>query len=105
VGARYAALGVLDGKGGLDKFIHGRPDQGRDPTYRPSARRQGLIGELMDSRTPLRVPVIMEDERTVGFPRHHPAMVSFLGVPIRAADRQLGQIYLTDKIGCPRIQR
>ena len=25
-------------------------------------------------------------------------MTSFLGVPIRTSDRQLGQIYLTDKI-------
>ncbi|HIE25088.1 MAG TPA: GAF domain-containing protein, partial [Anaerolineales bacterium] len=39
------------------------------------------------------------DPRSVGFPKHHPPMRSFLGVPILAANYQLGQIYLTNKIG------
>jgi GAF domain-containing protein len=30
-------------------------------------------------------------------------MVSFLGVPIRTGDRQLGQIYLTDKLNEPEF--
>jgi signal transduction histidine kinase len=30
-------------------------------------------------------------------------MVSFLGVPIRTANRQLGQLYLTEKIGAPEF--
>jgi signal transduction histidine kinase len=42
--------------------------------------------------------VIQDHPHSVGFPAHHPAMVSFLGVPIRSANRQLGQIYLTEKI-------
>ncbi|MFH1184906.1 MAG: GAF domain-containing sensor histidine kinase [Chloroflexota bacterium] len=98
VGARYAALGVLDGQGGLDKFITVglTRDEIQRIGHEPIGR--GLIRELMDSKVPIRVPVILEDSRSVGFPRHHPAMVSFLGVPIRTGDRQLGQIYLTDKI-------
>ncbi len=60
---------------------------------------KGLIGELMNTELPLRVPVIQEHPRSVGFPAHHPKMVSFLGVPIRTAHHQLGQIYLTEKIG------
>lgn len=103
VGARYAALGVLDGKGGLEKFITVglTKDEiqriGHDPVGK------GLIGELMDSRVPIRLPVILEDSRSVGFPRHHPVMVSLLGVPIRAGDHQLGQIYLTDKMDAPEF--
>jgi signal transduction histidine kinase len=58
----------------------------------------GLIGVLMNTEEPIRVPVISDDPRSVGFPPHHPHMTSFLGVPIRAGDRQLGQIYLTDKL-------
>jgi len=53
---------------------------------------------LMDSENPIRLPVIRDDPRSVGFPKNHPAMGSFLGVPIRASDRQLGQIYLTNKL-------
>jgi signal transduction histidine kinase len=60
---------------------------------------KGLIGELMNTKKPLRVPVIEKHPRSSGFPARHPRMVSFLGVPIRAGERQLGQIYLTEKVG------
>jgi signal transduction histidine kinase len=97
--ARYAALGVLDDEGKLVKFISiGMEDNEIKRIAHPPVGK-GLIGELMDTEVPLRVPVIQEHPRSVGFPAHHPSMVSFLGVPIRAANRQLGQIYLTEKIG------
>jgi len=97
--ARYAALGVLDNEGNLEKFISvGMSDAEIKKISHPPAGK-GLIRELMDAREPLRVPVIEKHPRSSGFPAHHPPMTSFLGVPIRAAERQLGQIYLTDKIG------
>src|SRR5512141_886680 len=96
--ARYAALGVLDDSGKLVKFISvGMTDQEIKRISHPPVGK-GLIGELMNTEEPLRVPVIQEHPRSVGFPAHHPDMVSFLGVPIRASNRQLGQIYLTEKI-------
>jgi GAF domain-containing protein len=64
---------------------------------------RGLIGELMNTETPLRVPVIQDHPRSSGFPAYHPNMTSFLGVPIRAANQQLGQIYLTDKNDAPEF--
>ena len=98
VDARYAALGVLDDDGKLVKFISvGMTDQEIKRIAHPPIGK-GLIGELMDTEVPLRVPVIKEHPRSVGFPAHHPPMVSFLGVPIRAANTQLGQLYLTEKI-------
>ncbi len=101
--ARYAALGVLDEEGRLAKFITvGMTDAEIKRMAHPPVGR-GLIGELMDTEDPLRVPVISEHPRSVGFPQYHPHMVSFLGVPIRAADRQLGQIYLTDKLDAPEF--
>ena len=97
-GARYAALGVLDEDGGLKQFINlgMTPDEVKRMAHPPVGK--GLIGALMDTEDPIRVPVIQADPRSVGFPKNHPKMVSFLGVPIRAGDIQLGQIYLTDKI-------
>jgi signal transduction histidine kinase len=96
--AKYAALGVLDDDGKLVKFITvGMTDDEIKRMAHPPVGR-GLIGELMNTETPLRVPVIREHPRSSGFPNYHPNMTSFLGVPIRAANRQLGQIYLTDKI-------
>jgi two-component system, NarL family, sensor histidine kinase DevS len=97
--ARYAALGVLDDKGKLVKFISvGMTDKEIKRIAHPPVGK-GLIGELMNTEDPLRVPVIQNHPRSVGFPAHHPAMTSFLGVPIRLGDKQLGQIYLTEKIG------
>jgi len=99
VDARYAALGVLDEKGKLIKFISvGMTDKEIKRMAHPP-NGLGLIGALMNTTDALRVPVIAEHPKSVGFPANHPSMKSFLGVPIRAGERQLGQIYLTDKIG------
>jgi two-component system, NarL family, sensor histidine kinase DevS len=97
--ARYAALGVLDEEGKLVKFISvGMTDDEIKLIAHPPVGK-GLIGELMNTEVPLRVPVIQEHPHSSGFPAYHPKMVSFLGVPIRATNQQLGQIYLTEKIG------
>lgn len=96
--ARYAALGVLDEEGKLEKFIPVGMSEAEIRLIGNLPCGKGLIGELMNTTEPLRVPVIEKDPRSAGFPPHHPQMTSFLGVPIRTGDRQLGQIYLTDKI-------
>jgi len=97
--ARYAALGVLDDSGKLDKFISVGMTKEQIKRIPHPPVGLGLIGALMNTEEPLRVPVITKDPRSAGFPANHPNMASFLGVPIRTGDRQLGQIYLTDKIG------
>ncbi|MEN9562317.1 MAG: hypothetical protein RIR73_561 [Chloroflexota bacterium] len=97
-GARYAALGVLDDQGQLEKFISvGMTHDAIKRIAHPPIGR-GLLGELMDTRDPLRVPVIQDHPKSVGFPSHHPPMISFLGVPIRTVEGQIGQIYLTEKL-------
>ncbi len=96
--ARYAALGVLDDDGKLKQFIAvGMTDQQIKRIAHPPVGK-GLIGELMNTEVPIRLPILQEHPRSVGFPANHPHMVSFLGVPIRSGEVQLGQIYLTDKI-------
>lgn len=97
--ARYAAVGVLDEHGKLEKFL----TLGMEPAEIAKMEHPpvglGLIGGLMQSRDPIRLVHISDDPRSVGFPPHHPPMESFLGVPIRLGDQPLGQIYLTEKIG------
>ena len=96
--ARYAALGVLDSEGKLEKFISvGMTDAEMKRIPHPPIGK-GLLGALMNAKEPLRVPVIDQHPRSFGFPSNHPVMTSFLGVPILAGERQLGQIYLTEKI-------
>ena len=97
-GARYAALGVLNENGDLQQFLtSGMPPEEIARMAHPP-RGLGLIGALMHSHTAIRIPDISADRRRVGFPRHHPPMRSFLGVPIRHSGRQLGQLYITEKI-------
>ena len=96
--ARYAALGVLNEEGGLEKFVEvGLIDEEvKRIAHHPTGK--GLLGAIKDTDEPLRIPVIHDHPKSIGFPEGHPAMTSFLGVPIRAGNQQLGQIYLTNKI-------
>lgn len=95
--ARYAALGVLGDDGSLVKFITvGMTGDEISKIVHPP-KGFGLIKALMNTKEPIRVPVIQKHPQSVGFPANHPPMYSFLGVPIRTGDVQLGQIYLTEK--------
>lgn len=97
--ARYAAVGVLDDEGKLKQFISVGMTEEEIKRLPHQPHGLGMIGALMDSEEPIRLADVTRDSRAVGYPPHHPRMKSFLGVPIRAADLQLGQIYLTEKIG------
>jgi len=98
VGAKYAALGVVDSKGKLVRFIHSGMSPveiSMIPSY-PSGK--GLLGLPLRERKPVRVHEISEHPLSTGFPKGHPQMHSFLGAPILRGNQHLGQIYLTDKI-------
>ena len=98
VDARYGALGVLDDTGTrLAQFITVGID---DTTYRligDLPQGHGILGLLIVDAKPLRLPDLREHPDSFGFPPHHPAMRSFLGVPIRVRDEVFGNLYLTDK--------
>lgn len=97
--AKYAALAVLDAEGKIEKFVTVGMTTAQREKIAHEPEGLGLLGALMNTEEPVRVPRLQDDPRSVGFPKHHPSMRSFLGVPILAATRQLGQIYLTDKRG------
>src|SRR5581483_2559442 len=46
---------------------------------------------------PLRLHDLHDDPRSVGFPPNHPAMQTFLGVPVRLRGTVYGNLYLTEK--------
>lgn len=97
--ARYAALGIPDGRGGLETFLtEGLTEQERAAIPHPPVGH-GLLGELMRTGRSMRIPEIAGHPRSAGFPPGHPPMRSFLGVPISAYGRPVGQIYLTDRVG------
>jgi signal transduction histidine kinase len=99
VGARYAALGVLDPTGAsLVEFV----TSGMTPEMRQRIgslpRGHGLLGALIRDARPLRTADINTHPLRYGFPPNHPPMHSFLGVPIIGRKRVFGNLYLTDKI-------
>lgn len=99
VDARYGALEVHDRNRRLLEFVHEGIDAqtvariGQLPTGR------GVVGALIDDPRPIRLVDVAEHPASVGFPPGHPAMRTFVGVPIRIGTRVLGNIYLTEKAG------
>jgi signal transduction histidine kinase len=99
VDATYGALGVIGSGGRLAEFIPvGLSDEeiGRIDHW-PEGR--GLLGLLIKDPRPLRLADISEHAESSGFPAGHPAMRSFLGVPVRVRDEVFGNLYLTNKRG------
>lgn len=97
VSAKFAALGVPDGQGGLDTFLYRGLSKEQADKIPHLPEGKGLIGEMLRESRSIRVAQMGSDPRSAGFPEGHPGMTSFLGVPIAAYGRPLGQIYLTDK--------
>jgi signal transduction histidine kinase len=100
VGARYGFLGVLDGRSSrrLGTFaVHGLDEAHQDMIGR-LPEGQGLLGLVIDNPEPLRINDLKNHPASQGFPRLHPDMTSFLGVPIRVHDQVFGNLYLTDKV-------
>lgn len=97
--ASYGALGVLGFDGKIQDFIHvGVPDEvSKQIGNLPLG--VGLLGELSVHPTPLRLAHINEHPASIGFPKNHPPMTSFLGVPIRVRGEVFGNLYLTSKKG------
>jgi signal transduction histidine kinase len=98
--AQYAALGVPDGRGGFARFLTSGMSDQLVEQLGPLPRTHGLLGAMLESREPYRTPDVKQDPRFNGWwPKHHPDMHSFLGVPIVSRDGVIGAFYLTEKIG------
>ena len=98
-GARYGALVSFDDSGGIrDLVISGMtPEERRRMGDLPKGL--GLLGYLNEVPRPLRLSEITSHPRSVGFPKNHPPMKTFLGAPIRHLGEPVGNIYLTEKEG------
>ena len=97
-GARYAALGVIDRAGqSLERFFTAGIDEETRSAIGDVPSGRGILGVLIREARPLRLRDIAEDPRSVGFPRNHPPMRSFLGVPIVLRGVAYGNLYLTEK--------
>lgn len=101
--AQYAALGIIGPDGRISQFLTSGIDAEARRRIGALPRGHGLLGALISDSQTIRIPDIGADPRRYGFPPNHPAMQSFLGVPIRVRDRSVGNLYLTNKQGQPEF--
>jgi signal transduction histidine kinase len=99
VGARYAALGIVDARGVIERFITSGMDDVTRAEIGPLPRGHGFLGLIIRENESFRITDIAKDSRRFGFPLHHPPMHSFLGVPVTVKGRSVGNLYFTDKAG------
>jgi signal transduction histidine kinase len=107
-GARFAALGVLNGAGDgkLSNFVTSglSPEQVQEIGTPPSGA--GVLGLLPWGPDAVRMPDVTQHPKSAGFPAGHPPMRSFLGVPIIGRnDTPIGNLYLTEKIGSEEFSK
>ncbi len=97
VGAQYAALGIVDDRRRIERFITSGISAEQRRRLGPLPEGHGLLGLIITEGQSLRVPDIGAHVASSGFPPEHPPMRSFLGVPVRVKRRVIGNFYLTDK--------
>jgi signal transduction histidine kinase len=100
IGARYAAVGVLEPDGRLlESFTTYGIDDELRARIGPLPKGHGILGLVIREARPIRLPDLTGHPDSYGFPPHHPPMHSFLGVPISGKRGVFGNLYLTEKLG------
>jgi PAS domain S-box-containing protein len=96
-GARYGALVVLDDRGRIGRFfVSGIAEATREAIGRPP-ETMALLGEICREGQVVRLRDLTQHPRFTGFPLHHPAMRSLVGVPVRCEGRIVGALYMAEK--------
>jgi signal transduction histidine kinase len=97
-GARYAALGILNERhSALEQFLTAGVDEATHRAIGDLPRGRGVLGTLIEHPRPLRLADVGQHPSSYGFPAGHPAMHSFLGVPVVIRGQVWGNLYLTEK--------
>jgi len=99
VQAQYAAIGIVDSDGAIERFITSGIDDEQRARIGDLPRGRGILGLIIRESRTYRIRDIAEHSERYGFPAHHPDMHSFLGMPITASGTVVGRLYLTNKIG------
>ncbi len=98
VRARYAALGIVDSVGVIERFVTVGINAEDRERIGDLPRGHGLLGLIIREGRAFRIPEISEHPDSSGFPPHHPPMHSFLGVPVTVKGVSVGNLYLTEKV-------
>ena len=97
VGARYGAILTFDESGRVRDFITSgvTPEERRRVRSWPSGR--GMLGYLNRVDGPVRLADVSSHPESVGLPKNHPPIKTFLGTQVRDRDKRSGNIYLAGK--------
>jgi two-component system, NarL family, sensor histidine kinase DevS len=97
-GARYGALGVRGHGNELADLVYEGIDEATRAMIGELPQGTGVLGVLLDDPRPLRVDDVSTHPAFARFPAYHPAMRTFLGVPITLNNAQVfGAIYVAEK--------
>ena len=99
VSAQYAALGIVAEQGIITRFITSGITIEQRRAIGDLPRGRGLLGLIIRENRSYRIPKISAHAESHGFPANHPAMDSFLGVPVTVKGQVVGRLYLTNKQG------
>jgi signal transduction histidine kinase len=99
VGARYGALGIPDGRGGFGRFLTVGISEQRADRIGALPRVHGVLGALVSAGKPIRARDIRRHPDFSWYPKDHPQMVEFLGVPICNRDVVLGNLFFSGARG------
>src|SRR6266550_3636580 len=105
VDARYAAVGVVGEDHQLTEFIHSGVGPGLAAEIGALPTGGGVLGVLIQEPAPLRLANLADHSASCGFPVHHPAMHSFLGVPITVREEVCGNLDVTQKNGAAEFSQ
>ncbi|MEY2475982.1 MAG: hypothetical protein QOG87_1297 [Actinomycetota bacterium] len=98
--AKYGAAVALD-DAGISAFVHRGMTTAQVAALPHFPEGLGILGAVLEDKAPVRLEVLQEEPRSVGFPLGHVPMHAFLGVPIVFDERLLGAVYLTKPPGQP----
>jgi len=102
VGARYAALAVLDDHGAVAQFLTRGIDAATFERIGNLPQGRGLLGALTGGPAErLRLDDLSQHPHSVGFPPGHPPMSRFLGVPVIRRGQPVAALYLADDLTRP----
>ena len=103
VNAQYAAMAVMDNQGNVVRFVTAGISDEERRAIGALPTGLGLLGLIYHQGISIRTDDISRHPNSAGFPSHHPPMKSLLGVPIVLDGENLGNLYLTNKIGAPEF--
>lgn len=103
VHAKYAAMGIVDATGRIERFITSGVSAEQRERIGAPPRGRGLLGTIMREGVSLRIADITAHSDSYGFPPNHPPMRSFLGVPVLVGGRPNGNFYLAEKEAAPEF--